>query len=70
MNAVQFVKLWQRGSILKKITEALVLATSVLASGSAVAAVDFVDYTGTVPSNTITVASATITLSSPVVNAW
>ena len=55
---------------MKKITAALVLATSVLASGGAVAAVDFVDYTGTVPSNTITVASATITLSSPVVNAW
>ena len=55
---------------MKKITAALVLATSVLASGGAVAAVDFVDYSGTALSNTITVASATITLGSPVINAW
>jgi len=59
---------------MKKITAALALATSLLASGSAVAAVDFVDYTGSLPSNTIRVASATITLSSSspltLVNAW
>ena len=55
---------------MKKITAALVLATSVLASGGAVAAVNFVNYSGTALSNTITVASATITLGSPVINAW
>ena len=49
---------------MKKITAALALATSLLASGSAVAAVDFVDYTGSLPSNTIRVGPATITLSS------
>jgi hypothetical protein len=59
---------------MKRITAALALATSLLASGSAGAAVDFVDYTGSLPSNTIRVASATITLSSSspltLVNAW
>jgi hypothetical protein len=49
---------------MKKITAALALATSLLASGSAVAAVDFVDYTGSLSSNTIRVGPATITLSS------
>ena len=60
---------------MKKITAALALATSLLASGSAVAAVDFVDYTGNLSSNTIRVGPATITLSSSdpsfkLVNAW
>lgn len=60
---------------MKKITAALALATSLLASGSAVAAVDFVDYTGSLSTNTISVGPATITLSSSdpsfkLVNAW
>jgi hypothetical protein len=60
---------------MKKITAALALATSLLASGSAVAAVDFVGYESNLSSNTIGVAKATITLSSSdpsfkLVNAW
>jgi len=60
---------------MKKITAALALATSLLASGTAVAAVDFVDYTGSLSSNTIRVGPATVTLSSSdpsftLVNAW
>lgn len=55
---------------MKKITAALALAASVLASGGAVAAVEFVDYAGTLPSNTITLGSTTITLSATVVDAW
>ena len=55
---------------MKKITAALALAASVLASGGAFAAVEFVDYAGTLPSNTITLGSTTITLSATVVDAW
>jgi hypothetical protein len=49
---------------MKRITAALALAPSLLASGSALAAVAFVDYTGSLSSNTIRLASATITRSS------
>jgi hypothetical protein len=59
---------------MKKITAALALATSLLASGSAVAAVDFVDYTGAVPSTTISWATnngtASVAFNQTVVGAW
>jgi hypothetical protein len=59
---------------MKRITAAFALATSLLASGSAIAAVDFVDYTGTLPSTTISWAtnngSATVTFNQTVADAW
>ena len=55
---------------MKKITAALAFVASVVVSGSALGAVQFVDYTGALPSNTIVLNSATITLSSQVVDAW
>ena len=55
---------------MKKITAAFAFVASVFASGSALGAVQFIDYTGALPSNTIVLGSATITLSSQVVDAW
>jgi hypothetical protein len=55
---------------MKKITAAFAFVASVFASGSALGAVQFLDYTGALPSNTIVLGSATITLSSQVVDAW
>lgn len=55
---------------MKKITAAFAFLASVIASGSALGAVQFLDYTGVLPSNTIVLGSATITLSSQVVDAW
>lgn len=55
---------------MKKITAALAFVASVFASGSALGAVQFLDYTSALPSNTIVLGSATITLSSQVVDAW
>jgi hypothetical protein len=50
---------------MKKITAAFAFVASVFASGSALGAVQFLDYTGT-----IVMGSATITLNSQVVDAW
>ena len=55
---------------MKKITAAFAFVASVFASGSALGAVQFLDYTGALRSNTIVLGSATITLSSQVVDAW
>jgi hypothetical protein len=55
---------------MKKITAAFAFVASVFASGSALGAVQFLDYTGALSSNTVVLGSATITLSSQVVDAW
>ena len=55
---------------MKKITAAFAFVASVFASGSALGAVQFLDYSGALPSNTIVLGSSTIELSSQVVDAW
>ena len=59
---------------MKRITAVLALATSILASGGAVAAVDFVDYTGDLPSTTISWATnngtASVTFNQTIADAW